>query len=40
MLSLKGARQISGNNVTMSILIEEKHRTLNVRRPTPRLYGA
>src|SRR5436309_15789722 len=35
MLSLKGARQISGNNVTMSILIEEKHRTLNVKRPTP-----
>src|SRR5437763_7738654 len=35
MLSLKGARQISGNNVTMSILIEGKHRTLNVRRPTP-----
>src|SRR5213595_1591462 len=34
MLSLKGARQISGNKVTMSILIERKHRTLNVQRPT------
>src|SRR5213592_2589332 len=39
MLSLKGARQISGNNVTMSILIERKHRTLNVQRPTQRLWG-
>jgi hypothetical protein len=37
MLSLKGARQISGNNVTMSILIDEKPRTLSARRPTPRL---
>jgi hypothetical protein len=34
MLSLKGVRQISGNNVTMSILIGKKHRTLNVERPT------
>jgi len=36
MLSFKGARQISGNNVTMSILIAGKHRAANVGRPTPR----
>jgi hypothetical protein len=33
MLSLKGARQISGNNVRMSILTEKE----NVERSTPNI---
>src|SRR5713101_5735096 len=38
MLSLSGARQISGNNVRMSIFIQKKRRTANAERPTSNRY--
>src|SRR5437016_2696306 len=38
MLSLSGARQISGNNVRMSIFIQKKRRTPNAERPTSNRY--
>src|SRR5213080_2635617 len=37
-LSLNGARQISGNNVRMSIFIQKKRRTSNAERPTSNRY--
>src|SRR5439155_2446873 len=38
MLSPSGARQISGNNVRMSIFIQKKRRTSNAERPTSNRY--
>src|SRR5437660_11925235 len=38
MLSLSGARQISGNNVRMSIFIQKKRRTSNAERRTSNRY--
>src|SRR5207249_9818709 len=37
-LSLNGARQISGNNVRMSIFIQKKRRTPSAERPTSNRY--
>src|SRR5437870_2420578 len=39
MLSLKGARQISGKRVRMSIFIQKKRRTPNAQRPISNRYG-
>src|SRR3989442_6413692 len=39
MLSLSGARQISGKSVRMSIFIQKKRRTPNAQRPISNRYG-